>query len=79
MNTNSIFHDFESLPPEAQRQVADFIAFLQVRYKSSATKRKSPKKNLADESFIGLWRNRTDMENSTEWVRNLRQGEWGHE
>ena len=77
MNQNSVFQDFQSLPPEAQRQVADFIAFLQARNKPTAAKRKAKQSNLPDEAFIGMWRNRTDMQNSTEWVRNLRKREWG--
>jgi hypothetical protein len=26
--------------------------------------------------FFGLWKDRKDMEDSTEWVRNLRRTEW---
>jgi hypothetical protein len=77
MNQNSVFQDFQSLPPEAQRQVADFIAFLQARHKPATARRKAKQSNLSDEAFIGMWRDRTDMQNSTEWVRNLRKREWG--
>ncbi|ALB41488.1 MULTISPECIES: hypothetical protein [Nostocales] len=31
---------------------------------------------LKEEPFIGIWSDRTDMENSTEWVKNIRQKEW---
>jgi hypothetical protein len=79
MNQNSVLQDFQSLPPEAQKQVADFIAFLQDRYKPTAGRRKAKQQNLSDEAFIGMWRNRADMQNSTEWVRNVRKREWGHE
>jgi hypothetical protein len=79
MNQNTVFQDLQSLPPEAQKQVADFIAFLQTRYNVPATKRKekSTPKKLADEAFIGIWRNRNDMQDSAEWVKQLRSGEWG--
>ena len=76
MNQNSVLQDFQSLPPEAQRQVADFIAFLQARYKPTTARRKA-KPNLSDEAFIGMWRDRIDMQDSTEWVRNVRKREWG--
>ena len=79
MNQNSVLQDFQSLPPEAQKQVADFIAFLQTRYKPRAARRKAKQPNLSDEAFIGMWRERTDMQNSTEWVRDVRKREWGHE
>ena len=78
MNKESVFREFESLPPEAQKQVLDFISFLQARYKTASAKRKSkPTPNLSDEAFIGMWRNRTDMQNSSLWVRNNRKSEWG--
>ena len=76
MDVEEIFRDLATLPPKAQRQVADFIAFLQERYKRSRPRRYSKKRNLAEEPFIGLWKDRKDMENSTSWVRNIRQSNW---
>ncbi len=35
MEQEKIFDDISNLPPEAQRQVVDFIAFLRTRYKRS--------------------------------------------
>ena len=32
MEQEKIFDDISNLPPEAQRQVVDFIAFLRTRY-----------------------------------------------
>lgn len=32
--------------------------------------------NLKDELFIGMWRDREEMQNSNQWVRHLRQQEW---
>lgn len=37
MNQKSIWQQLLSLPPEAQKQAADFIAFLQLRYASGAS------------------------------------------
>ena len=31
---------------------------------------------LQDESFIGMWKNREDMQDSSQWVRRIRQQEW---
>jgi hypothetical protein len=76
MKQKSIWQQFSSLPPEAQRQAADFIAFLQTRY-TPARSRPSKITRLSKEAFIGIWRNRKDMRNSTAWVRNLRAREWG--
>jgi hypothetical protein len=57
---------FESLPIEAQKQVLSFIEFLQKRYKS---KKKKPgeRKTLADKKFVGIWKNREDLKDSTSW------------
>ena len=61
---------------EAQRQVADFVAFLKRQHElvNHPTAR-----NGADPSrqpFIGMWRNREDMIDSVAWVRKTRQAEW---
>ena len=67
-----ILADFNSLPEEAQRQVVDFIAFLRQRYQP-APGRKRPTLPLADEPFIGMWRDREDLQDSSAWVRRVRR------
>jgi len=74
MESSSIIQDIDSLPPEAQRQVANF-AFLKTRYRTAPGAAKS-KRKLADEPFIGMWRDRDDLEDSSSWVRELRRREW---
>lgn len=78
MDTELALHDISALPPVAQKQVIDFIAFLRTRYAQprAREKAKQTKLALADESFIGLWRDRQDMQDSSAWVRNVRQREW---
>lgn len=50
----------------------DFIAFLRQKY--TVVKPASEKANvdLVDDSFIGMWRDRQDLADSTAWVRSLR-------
>jgi len=76
METTNIVREMASLPPEAQKQVIDFVAFLKARYSSTPTTRKAKRTRLADEPFIGMWRTRKDMQDSTAWVRSLRRREW---
>lgn len=76
MESTDILQDFEALPPEAQRQVTDFIAFLKARYGTSR-RAKNKRRTLDEEPFIGMWRDREDMKDSTAWVRRLRRSEWG--
>lgn len=76
MDQEEIWQEFTTLPPEAQQQVADFIAFLRTRYRRSRSAKKTRETNLADEAFIGLWRDREDMQDSSAWVRSVRGREW---
>ena len=76
MNNEDVLNQFNSLPPEGQRQVIDFISALQQRYSSSKTTEEQSSLVLAEEGFIGMWRDREDMEDSTAWVRSSREREW---
>lgn len=75
MNELSIVQEIASLPPEAQRQVVDFVAFLKARYPSPTAIVHTPIP-LREEPFIGMWHGREEMKDSTAWVRTLRQREW---
>jgi len=76
MNQRTAWQYFTKLPPEAQRQVMDFIAFLQTRYAPTRPRKTGKPTKLANEAFIGMWRDREDLKDSTAWVRNVRQREW---
>ena len=76
MRSASIVREIASLPPEAQKQVIDFIAFLKTRYPTPQVAKKTRRTPLTDEPFIGMWQDRDDIQDSTDWVRNLRQREW---
>ncbi len=73
MKQDKIWRDFSALPPELQQQVADFIAFLQTRYSPSSSRKTPNRTPLEKEKFIGMWRDRKDMKDSTVWVRRLRK------
>jgi len=76
METVNIVREIASLPPEAQKQIIDFVAFLKARYPTTQPVRKSRRTRLANEPFIGMWQNREDMQDSTAWVQSLRRHEW---
>ncbi len=71
-----ILSQLAALPPEVQREVSDFIAFLKSRYKQMPPKKEVKKVNLNEEQFIGMWKDRQDMKDSVSWVRNVRKKEW---
>ncbi|RME10554.1 MAG: DUF2281 domain-containing protein [Ardenticatenia bacterium] len=58
--------------------VVDFIAFLRARYAKdhSSEEKTLPLPALQDEPFIGMWHDRTDMTDSSAWVRAARKREW---
>ncbi|MCP4749627.1 MAG: DUF2281 domain-containing protein [Proteobacteria bacterium] len=72
----NILKQFTELPLKAQQEAADFISFLYQRYalqQSSEVPKPSP---LSEEPFVGMWKNRKELDNSTKWVRSVRQNEW---
>lgn len=76
MNKERVWQDFIALPPDAQRLVIDFIVFLRIRYTAQSSPEISARPDLVEEPFIGLWRDRQDMQDSTAWVRGAREREW---
>ena len=77
MDQEQILKDLSMLPPSARQLVLDFITFLRMRYTGASSKEVKPSLPLRDEPFIGIWRNRKDMIDSSEWVRMVRTSEWG--
>ena len=76
MTNEEILREINSLPLEAQRQIEDFVAFLRQRYQSSSPA-ETAKTDLTAEEFVGIWRDREDLQDSSAWVRNVRQSHWG--
>jgi hypothetical protein len=76
MEPASIAQEIESLPPEARKQVADFVAFLKARYPPTRPRRRSRRIRLVDEPFVGMWRDRDDMGDTAAGVKGPRWQEW---
>lgn len=74
MQKNRVWRQFEALPPSAQRQVADFISFLSAR--GRRRRPAAPVSSLAEEPFIGLWKDHPELADSEAWVRQVREEEW---
>lgn len=74
-----IEQDLQRLPEYALQEVRDFTLFLQSKYvPDQIVKRRNHRQTLLNEPFIGIWKHRDDMENSSEWVEKLRTAEWRH-
>lgn len=75
MQSSGISKQIEALTPEAQKIVADLVALLS-RQPPQSSSRKSRRPPLSKEKFIGMWKDREDMADSTAYVRHLRETEW---
>jgi hypothetical protein len=67
---------FDSLPPESQRRVLDLMQRLRDMHAAQSRPKENSPGKLIDEPFIGMWRDREDMADSSGWVRGLRTDEW---
>ena len=74
MTNEEIIREFAALPPEARREVEDFVAFLRQRYNKKTEKKSDGK--LSEESFVGMWKDRGEFQDSSAWVREMRENEW---
>lgn len=77
MNQEQILKDLNLLPPSARQLVIDFIAFLRMRYTAEESEEVRIPVPLRDETFVGIWRGRKDMSDSSKWVCKVRTEEWG--
>jgi hypothetical protein len=76
MNATMAVKAISRLPDAEQREIFDFLGFLCSRHSlRAATARKGG--NPSKAPFVGMWRDRVDMVDSTTWVRNQRRTGWG--
>ncbi len=72
MTDEEIIKEYNALPVEARKEVENFVAFLRERY----NKKNKAEKDFTEETFVGMWKDREDLRNGAEWVRQLRRKEW---
>lgn len=76
MDRKALWQKYNTLPKEAQEQVESFLGWLTARYNQALPARRTRKSNLNEEPFVGMWRDRQDLADSTAWVRSMRKKEW---
>ncbi len=72
-NLDQLNQDIATLPQTAQELVVDFVDFLKQRYASPPP---TLPLELDNEPFAGMWSDRSEMQDSTAWVRQIRQQHW---
>lgn len=77
---NAVILDLSSLPEQARQEVTDFYQFLKKKYRVHATGRGKQKDTtaqaLSDVSFVGMWKDRADMDDAAGWVQEQRESAW---
>ncbi len=76
MKELTVSKKIKQLPPEAKRQAQDFIDFLYQRYTQKESSGEQKINNLSESPFFGIWKDREEMNDSTEWVENVRKTHW---
>ena len=74
MSKKSVLDKFDELPPEAKKEASDFVQFLYDRYVKSTSKK--TKKPVSKSSFVGMWKDRSDLSDSSAWVKKQRRTQW---
>jgi hypothetical protein len=80
MTRQQLLKKYELLPTSARRRVDALVTSLsQGAARTSGSRRKGDQTApLANEPFVGMWSDRTDMADSTKWVKSLRRRQWSH-
>ncbi len=76
MDELTLSKKIKKLPPEAKKQVSDFVDFIYQRYSPKSTPEHPPKGKIAESSFFGIWKDRPEMDDSSQWVKNVRKSQW---
>ena len=76
MTQQELLNDFLSLPEGEQRLVSDFIAFLKQRKQPGMSEGPAAPVGIAGDPFLGMWKDRQDLADSSDWVRQVRRSEW---
>ena len=76
MRSEVLEEKFESLSNNDRKEVLDFIDFLRNKKGRLRKRRQNIIESIENEKFIGIWKNRADMKDSSAWVRNLRKTDW---
>jgi hypothetical protein len=75
MTKEELWREFSTLPPQAQKAVAEFMQYIHNAYQHIQPGT-SQEVKVTGIPFVGMWHNRKDLDDSSTWVRQIRQREW---
>ena len=73
MSMDDTWRQVQTLPPERQQEVRDFVEFLAGKYWRAQEPAKAVRKSFVNGPYFGMWRDRDEMKDSACWVRQLRE------
>ncbi len=76
MKSEILIQKYESFQPEIQKEIIDFIGYLEMKYKSTQKVKKEKKPALEKEPFVGMWSSRADMKDAEKYIKELRKKHW---
>nr|VFK79871.1 MAG: hypothetical protein BECKSD772D_GA0070982_10717 [Candidatus Kentron sp. SD] len=78
VNQERLLQDIDCLPPIARQEAIDFIAFLKARHGPyAAPETVGGASAMREEPFVGMWEDRSELADSTAWVKDSRRKECG--
>ena len=75
MDQTTLWREYAALPLEARRKVDELIEALAKRHTATQPTTQQNPSPLIEEPFVGMWRDREDLADSTTWLRATRQRE----
>lgn len=75
MTNEELLREIASLPSEEKRKIEDYVAYL-LKHRNRSPESGAKKRDLRSEAFVGMWADREEMVDSTNWVRKLRKTQW---
>ncbi len=75
MTNEELIKELESLQPRERGLIEKLIMLFRVKRNGAATE--VPRRSFREEKAFGMWKDRDDMKDSVEWVRNIRRTHWG--
>lgn len=76
MEPDVLIKKYKSLSSAERREVLIFIDFLKNRKRRLSRKLNKVSSDFGSEEFVGMWKGRMEMDDSTAWVKNLRRSDW---
>ncbi|TNE73102.1 hypothetical protein EP331_05385 [bacterium] len=75
MSEITLSKKIKQLPPKARKQAIEFVDYLYMQ--SQAEFNKTSENVVREDSFyFGMWKDREDLKESSEWVQKNRTSEW---